>query len=225
MTMNSPIRLISTDFDGTLYSEFGFPHVPKALQEMIGNLQAEEGALRAIEARASTISDILLIQPQLVQVRTEIEQLKGQQSRLTNAVALSSIRVQLAEPGAYKLRLQLRGKLEGSVRIFSRVVAHQGRADLVHRDLLLPLADEFTDFDILVAEKFVSHVVQTMRACARVEQVMSDHRIAGDTGELDTVRIQNDSIELDVVVALPNIRVLEDRLQCHDHRRALRQGG
>jgi hydroxymethylpyrimidine pyrophosphatase-like HAD family hydrolase len=39
--MNSPIRLISTDFDGTLYSEFGFPHVPKALQEMIGALQAE----------------------------------------------------------------------------------------------------------------------------------------------------------------------------------------
>ena len=42
--MKPPIRLISTDFDGTLYSEFGFPHVPKILQEMIGNLQAEGAA-------------------------------------------------------------------------------------------------------------------------------------------------------------------------------------
>src|SRR5580704_3188349 len=35
-----PIKLISTDFDGTLFAEFGNPHVPLDLQELIGDLQA-----------------------------------------------------------------------------------------------------------------------------------------------------------------------------------------
>jgi HAD superfamily hydrolase (TIGR01484 family) len=42
--MNPPIRLISTDFDGTLYSEFGFPHVPPMLQDQIARLQTEGAA-------------------------------------------------------------------------------------------------------------------------------------------------------------------------------------
>lgn len=35
-----PIRLLSTDFDGTLFAEFEAPPVPHALQELIGQLQA-----------------------------------------------------------------------------------------------------------------------------------------------------------------------------------------
>jgi HAD superfamily hydrolase (TIGR01484 family) len=38
--MKMPIKLISTDFDGTLLAEFENPPVPVALQELIGRLQA-----------------------------------------------------------------------------------------------------------------------------------------------------------------------------------------
>jgi HAD superfamily hydrolase (TIGR01484 family) len=38
--MQMPIKLISTDFDGTLLAEFENPPVPLALQQLIGDLQA-----------------------------------------------------------------------------------------------------------------------------------------------------------------------------------------
>jgi len=41
--MSLPIKLISTDFDGTLYAEFENPPVPLPLQKLIGHLQ-ERGA-------------------------------------------------------------------------------------------------------------------------------------------------------------------------------------
>jgi HAD superfamily hydrolase (TIGR01484 family) len=37
--MNLPIRLISTDFDGTLFAEFENPPVPQRLQELLSDLQ------------------------------------------------------------------------------------------------------------------------------------------------------------------------------------------
>src|SRR5262249_30199138 len=39
--MASPIRLISTDFDGTLFAEFENPPIPAELQEIIARLQAD----------------------------------------------------------------------------------------------------------------------------------------------------------------------------------------
>lgn len=45
--MISPIRLISTDFDGTLFAEFESPPVPEELQRLIAELQAQ-GAKWAI---------------------------------------------------------------------------------------------------------------------------------------------------------------------------------
>ncbi|HSU57260.1 MAG TPA: HAD hydrolase family protein [Candidatus Dormibacteraeota bacterium] len=36
----SPIKIISTDFDGTLFAEFENPPIPQELQELIGSLQA-----------------------------------------------------------------------------------------------------------------------------------------------------------------------------------------
>jgi hydroxymethylpyrimidine pyrophosphatase-like HAD family hydrolase len=39
--MDLPIKLISTDFDGTLFAEFENPPIPRALEELIGQLQAE----------------------------------------------------------------------------------------------------------------------------------------------------------------------------------------
>jgi HAD superfamily hydrolase (TIGR01484 family) len=38
--MNLPIKIISTDFDGTLFAEFENPPVPSRLQQLIGELQA-----------------------------------------------------------------------------------------------------------------------------------------------------------------------------------------
>src|SRR5947207_8002823 len=38
-TMNLPIKIISTDFDGTLFAEFENPAVAAALQRLIGRLQ------------------------------------------------------------------------------------------------------------------------------------------------------------------------------------------
>ena len=39
--MNLPIKLISTDFDGTLFAEFESPPIPAELMELIGRLQAQ----------------------------------------------------------------------------------------------------------------------------------------------------------------------------------------
>ncbi|MBI3879777.1 MAG: HAD family phosphatase [Verrucomicrobia bacterium] len=39
--MKSPIKLLSTDFDGTLHAEFEDPPVPVRLQELIGQLQRQ----------------------------------------------------------------------------------------------------------------------------------------------------------------------------------------
>ena len=39
-TMSLPIKLISTDFDGTLFAEFESPPIPESLQELIGDLQS-----------------------------------------------------------------------------------------------------------------------------------------------------------------------------------------
>jgi hydroxymethylpyrimidine pyrophosphatase-like HAD family hydrolase len=38
--MSLPIKLISTDFDGTLFAEFESPPIPEALQALIGDLQS-----------------------------------------------------------------------------------------------------------------------------------------------------------------------------------------
>lgn len=38
--MNPPLKLISTDFDGTLFAEFENPPIPKRLVNLIGQLQA-----------------------------------------------------------------------------------------------------------------------------------------------------------------------------------------
>ena len=37
--MSGPIKLISTDFDGTLFAEFENPPIPQVLQDLIADLQ------------------------------------------------------------------------------------------------------------------------------------------------------------------------------------------
>ena len=40
LKMNLPLKLISTDFDGTLFAEFATPPIPHELQSLIGDLQS-----------------------------------------------------------------------------------------------------------------------------------------------------------------------------------------
>jgi hypothetical protein len=70
------------------------------LDARIANLRTEEEALRVIEGKFTSTSDVLGIQPQLADVRTQIEELTGEHARLDNAVALSSLKVTITEPGA-----------------------------------------------------------------------------------------------------------------------------
>jgi HAD superfamily hydrolase (TIGR01484 family) len=66
--MNSPIQLISTDFDGTLFAEFENPPIPAQLEQIIGDLQAE-GAKWVI----NTGREMASLMEALGRARTKIE--------------------------------------------------------------------------------------------------------------------------------------------------------
>ena len=57
-TMPTPLQLICTDFDGTLYSDFTEPPVPHALQSKLAQLQAQ-GATWVINT-GRTLDDLRL---------------------------------------------------------------------------------------------------------------------------------------------------------------------
>lgn len=66
--MSSPIQLISTDFDGTLFAEFENPPIPAELQELIGTLQ--KGGARWV---INTGRDMSSLMEALARAGTEIE--------------------------------------------------------------------------------------------------------------------------------------------------------
>jgi len=63
-------------------------------------LRAEEGALELLLAKAGDIGQILQVRDRLTFVRTQIEQLDGQQAALRDQVAMSTLHVSLHESGA-----------------------------------------------------------------------------------------------------------------------------
>ena len=63
-----PIKLISTDFDGTLFAEFESPPIPQALQQLIGQLQA-----RGAKWLINTGRDMSSLMEALARAGTEIE--------------------------------------------------------------------------------------------------------------------------------------------------------
>jgi hypothetical protein len=65
----------------------------------IKTLQAEEDATRTLLGRAQAIGDILQIQNQLFNLRTQIEQLNGQQSQLNDKATYATIAIQVLEAG------------------------------------------------------------------------------------------------------------------------------
>jgi hydroxymethylpyrimidine pyrophosphatase-like HAD family hydrolase len=66
--MTLPIKLISTDFDGTIFAEFENPPIPEKLQALIGDLQAR-GAKWAI----NTGRDMSSLMEALARARISIE--------------------------------------------------------------------------------------------------------------------------------------------------------
>jgi hypothetical protein len=63
-------------------------------------LRAEEGALELLLGKAGDIGQILQIRDRLTFVRTQVEQLDGQQAALRDQVAMSTLHVSLYEAGA-----------------------------------------------------------------------------------------------------------------------------
>jgi hypothetical protein len=61
------------------------------LEARIRNLRASEASLQEIAKGAGKISDLLLVEEQLTQVRGQIEQLEGQRAQLTDQVAYGTL--------------------------------------------------------------------------------------------------------------------------------------
>ncbi len=68
------------------------------LRARIVNLRATEGALQAIMAKATKISDILEVQGQLTDVRGQIEQLDSERVHLEDQAALGTLAVTYTVP-------------------------------------------------------------------------------------------------------------------------------
>ncbi len=65
----------------------------------ITSLKAEEAAFQTLLGKATAIGDVLQIQDQLFNVRTQIEQLAAEQANLSDQATFSTITVSLYEPG------------------------------------------------------------------------------------------------------------------------------
>ncbi|MCU1375350.1 MAG: hypothetical protein JWO68_2636 [Actinomycetia bacterium] len=70
------------------------------LDARLRTLRAEEGSLDVILGKAADIGQILQVRDRLTGVRTQIEQLAGQQAALEDQVALATVHVSLHESGA-----------------------------------------------------------------------------------------------------------------------------
>lgn len=75
------------------------------LEARITNLRATEAALQAIMDRATTIDDVLEVQRELTEVRSDIESLTAQRDLLANRAALATLEVTFEVPGAATSRV------------------------------------------------------------------------------------------------------------------------
>jgi hypothetical protein len=75
------------------------------LEARITNLRATEAALQAIMDRAATIDDVLEVQRELTEVRSDIESLTAQRDLLANRAALATLEVAFEVPGAATSRV------------------------------------------------------------------------------------------------------------------------
>jgi hypothetical protein len=76
------------------------------LQARLSALRAARDKLSAILATARTVEETLSVQDRITDVQTQIEQLQGQLAALDDQVAMASLTVDLAEPGADRIGLR-----------------------------------------------------------------------------------------------------------------------
>lgn len=69
------------------------------LDARLRNLRSQEEAMRLLMTKTGTVGETIEVQRQLSTVREQIEQLAGEQARLQDAVAYSTLTVALVEPG------------------------------------------------------------------------------------------------------------------------------
>jgi len=67
------------------------------LDARLRSLQAEEETLRALVGQAKTVGEVLQVQPQLFDVRTQIEQLQASRQQLDQRASLATFSVAIAE--------------------------------------------------------------------------------------------------------------------------------
>jgi hypothetical protein len=115
------------------------------LEARLRNLGAQEEAIRLLMAKTKTIGETIEVQRQLGAVREQIEQLSGEQARLADAVALSTLTLSLAEPGASSaepagngLGAALRRAIDGAETVLAGTIVGLGYA--VPLGLLVGLA-------------------------------------------------------------------------------------
>ena len=70
------------------------------LEARLRNLRSQEEAMRLLMTKAKTLGETIEVQRQLGTVREQIEQLAAEQARVSDAVAMSTLTLHLAEPGA-----------------------------------------------------------------------------------------------------------------------------
>jgi len=68
------------------------------MKARLGNLQAEQGRLRQLFARATTVKDMLAIEQELTRVQGEIESMQAQISYLEKQAAMATVTIELTEP-------------------------------------------------------------------------------------------------------------------------------
>jgi hypothetical protein len=69
------------------------------LDARLRNLRSQEEAIRLLMTKTGTIGETIEVQRQLSTVREQIEQLAGEQARLEDAVAFSTLTLAIVEPG------------------------------------------------------------------------------------------------------------------------------
>ena len=85
------------------------------LDARLRSLRAEEGALDALLARAGDIGQVLQVRDRLTGVRTQIEQLAGQQAALRDQVALATITLAMHQSGSAVATTQGDGSADPAV--------------------------------------------------------------------------------------------------------------
>lgn len=96
------------------------------------SLQAQEETLRGLVGKATTVGEVLQVQPTLFGVRQQIEQLEAQRAHIKEAAELSTIVVSLVEEGApapardNDLHRRLEQALDGAVSVVGGMIVFIG---------------------------------------------------------------------------------------------------